>query len=145
MLVVLASLLLLHRLQPHPLFVAICALFVHHHLFVLFASVKIPHMRNFLGFIDLLLHQPIIHSLATRLILLSLLFSDSQQLFFYLVLRLADEFTFETFLSIFGFKPVLVTEALSPESSLSIIQILLRTRCRLCSLAFIVFAHHGAL
>ena len=70
---ILASLLLLHRLQAHPLFVAICLFLIAHLLFHFFASIHLSQVSNLLSLINLLLHKPIIHSLASRLVFLALI------------------------------------------------------------------------
>ena len=110
-LVVLASLLLLEGLQAHPIRVAVSLALIYHILLHLITAVEVAHVGHFLSFINLLLHQPIIHRFSTVFVLVPLQLCHIEELFFDLVLRLVDQLTFESLLGIFGFQPVLVGDS----------------------------------
>jgi len=89
-LVVLASLLLFEGLQTHPLFVAARLTLVSHLFFHFFSSIHFSHVCNFLGFIDLFLHEPVIHGLASSFVLFALALGHLQKFFLNLVLSLPN-------------------------------------------------------
>ena len=120
---VLACLSLLQCLQAHPLLVTVCLALFSHLFFSLFTSVDLTHVSDPFSLIDFLLHQPVVHSLASLLILFPLLLGDMQQFFFDFILCLVNKLAFESFLSIFSLQPVRVAEptaAISTKASLNI-------------------------
>lgn len=112
-LLVLSSLLLLHRLQTHPLLVAVCLSLLPQLLFHLLTAVHLAHIGHLLSLLDLFLHQPIVHSLRPFLVLLPLVLRNLEQLLFDLVLCLVNQLAFEALLCVLGFDPLGVGEASS--------------------------------
>ena len=79
---ILPCLLFLYRLQAHPVFVAVGLALFAHLLLDLFTAVKLAHMRDLLGLFDLFLHEPLVHGLASPLVLIALIFRYVKKLLF---------------------------------------------------------------
>jgi hypothetical protein len=89
-LIVLVRLPLLEGLQAHPILVAVSLPLIYHIFLNLFTAVEIAHVRHFLSFVNLFLHQPIIHRFSSVCVLVTLQLCHIEKLFFDLVLGLAD-------------------------------------------------------
>ena len=96
------------RLNSHPVTVSLSVLLIPHLAIEFFSSVEFSHMCNLLCFIELFLHQPIVHSLNSIFIFFSFLLGYMQKFFLNLLLSLDRKFSLESFFSIFCLQPRLV-------------------------------------
>ena len=104
---------LFSRLNSHPVTIGLSILLIPHLAFKFLSSVEFSHVCNLLCFIELLLHQPIVHSFDSIFIFFSFLLSYMQKFFLNLLLSLDRKFSLQSFFSIFCLKPSLVWEAFS--------------------------------
>ena len=111
---VLPCLLLLHRLQAHPVFIVVGLTFLTELLLDLLLAIQVSHVRHFFCLINLLSHQPFIHIAAPFLILLSLVLCHNEELLLNIVLSLGGQLTLHPLLCILVLYPFLVSKALSP-------------------------------
>ena len=107
-LVVFACLSFHNLLQVHPFLVTACLALLSHLLLNLFTAVQLAKVGDFLCLVNLSLHEPVVHSFASSLILLPLVFSYIKQLFLDFILCLANELALQTLLRILCLKPVRV-------------------------------------